>query len=64
LVVPEDNPQTPARDGGVEGDVVHFKVGSYWAEGSATWRRNATISHNLQPLTYRSHVALVTRNKS
>jgi C1A family cysteine protease len=61
LVVPEDNPLTAEREGGVPGDEVRFKVGSYWATGAAQWQRDAVIAHDLNPLTYRHMVVTVRR---
>jgi hypothetical protein len=42
-----DDPNTPAREGGSEGDVVSFKVGTTLAEETAVWDRGESIRLDL-----------------
>jgi hypothetical protein len=47
LDIPGDNPDTPALDGGNPGEVVRFKVGTWWAEESGTWQTGDASNMNL-----------------
>lgn len=51
LDVVEDDPDTPAHDGGQYGDTVRFKIGSSWAAQSGTWASGdtATIALTIAP---------------
>ncbi|MFP3897392.1 MAG: C1 family peptidase [Anaerolineales bacterium] len=51
LRIPMDDPDTPEKEGGSEGDVVSFEVGSTLAEETATWEPDASISRNLSVTT-------------
>ncbi|NLG29087.1 MAG: hypothetical protein GX557_14345, partial [Chloroflexi bacterium] len=37
LAVPEDDPETPAKDGGAPGEIIEFTVGGVPAHQSGTW---------------------------
>ncbi len=49
--IPVDDPDTPEKEGGSEGDVVSFKVGATPAEETATWERDASIPLDLSAST-------------
>ena len=48
LDVPADDPQTPAKEGGAAGDVVHFRVGNYMMLQSAPWRSGVNLHLDLK----------------
>lgn len=43
LDVPGDDPETPERDGGVEGCLIQFKVGGVMATQTATWHSGTNV---------------------
>jgi hypothetical protein len=47
LDVPGDDPSTPERDGGTEGDTIQFKIGNEWAKETATWHSGTILKLNL-----------------
>jgi hypothetical protein len=47
LDVPADDPDTSAKEGGVNGDAVRFKIGSSWAAQSGTWQGGTVVNLNL-----------------
>ena len=51
ISVPADNPSTGEKDGGEEGDVVDFKIGSDAADQSGTWHSGENVELNLTATT-------------
>ncbi len=47
LQIPADDPNTPALEGGKNGDLVRFQVGEEWAQESGTWQSGNTTTLNL-----------------
>jgi hypothetical protein len=47
LIVPGDNPETEARDGGVEGETLEFIIGGLRAAETALWSSGAILALNL-----------------
>ncbi|MEJ5223875.1 MAG: hypothetical protein WHV44_05410 [Anaerolineales bacterium] len=47
LDVPGDNPDTSAKDGGREGDVIQFSIGGVLAEQTGQWRSGTNVNLNL-----------------
>lgn len=47
LDVPGDNPDTPAQDGGREGDVIQFIIGGLLADQTGQWRSGTNANLNL-----------------
>lgn len=47
LAVPEDNPMTPAKDGGAPGETIEFTVGGVPAHQSGTWSSGSRVTLNL-----------------
>ena len=47
LDIKGDDPETPARDGGVEGDAIQFEVGGVIAKESGVWHGGTNVQLNL-----------------
>ena len=47
ISIPGDDPATPAKEGGVEGDIVTFEVGGYNATQQAQWHSGTQTQTNL-----------------
>ncbi len=47
LDIPGDNPDTPAQDGGREGDVIQFSIGGVLADQTGQWRSGTNVNLNL-----------------
>jgi Tol biopolymer transport system component len=47
IEVPGDDPDTPEKDGGVEGDTVVFKIGDHTADQTGTWHSGTNVELNL-----------------
>ncbi len=47
LTVRGDDPETPAKEGGIEGDSVSFRVGDRRAFPLVTWHSGLSERHNL-----------------
>jgi hypothetical protein len=47
LDIPGDDPDTPLREGGNEGEEVRFKIGPGWAKESGTWQSGSVLGRNL-----------------
>ena len=45
--VPGDDPETPEKDGGVEGETIVFKIASYTADQTGTWHSGTNVELNL-----------------
>ena len=45
--VPGDDPETPGKDGGVEGETIVFKIASYTADQTGTWHSGTNVELNL-----------------
>jgi len=45
--VPGDDPDTPGKDGGVEGETIVFKIASYTADQTGTWHSGTSLPLNL-----------------
>jgi len=45
--VPGDDPDTPEKDGGIEGDTIVFMIGSDTADQTATWHTGTNVELNL-----------------
>lgn len=51
IEVPADNPSTGVKDGGEEGDIIDFKIGSEEADQSGTWHTGTNVEINLTAST-------------
>ena len=58
LDIPGDNPDTPAREGGNEGEEVRFKIGPIWAKEHTVWQSGNLTSQNLSADGYASPAVL------
>jgi hypothetical protein len=47
IEVPGDDPETPGKDGGVEGETIVFKIASYTANQTGTWHSGTNVELNL-----------------
>jgi len=47
LSVPGDDAESPATEGGVEGDTIMFRVAGYPSPDSAVWRCATNVEHDL-----------------
>ncbi len=45
--VPGDDPDTPEKDGGVEGETIVFKIAGYTADQTGTWHSGTSLPLNL-----------------
>jgi len=55
LDVSGDDPSTPERDGGAEGDTIQFKLGEDWANETSTWHSGTTLELNLTVSSAATH---------
>ena len=51
IEIPADNPSTGEKDGGEEGDIIDFKIGSDDADQSGTWHTGTNVELNLTAST-------------
>jgi PKD repeat protein len=51
IEIPADNPSTGGKDGGEEGDIIDFKIGSEDADLSGTWHTGTNVELNLAAST-------------
>ncbi len=47
LQIAADDPDTPLKDGGTDGDTIVFKIGDYVADQTATWSAGASLELDL-----------------
>jgi cell division septation protein DedD len=47
LDVPGDDPDTPTRDGGREGDVIQFEIGGVLADQTGVWHSGTNVERDL-----------------
>jgi hypothetical protein len=59
LNVPGDDPETPERDGGVEGDLIRFEVGGVVVAQTATWHAGTNVELNV--IDNRVYLPIATR---
>ena len=52
LSVSGDDPSTPLREGGAEGNVIQFRIGNLIAEQTGTWRSGGNEGINLSAIGY------------
>ena len=45
--VPGDHPDTPEKDGGVDGDTITFRIGDLGADQTGTWNGGSNVQLNL-----------------
>ena len=55
LDIPADDTATPKREGGNEGEIIRFKIGSTWSNETGEWHSGDVSNRNLSIPAYSTH---------
>lgn len=61
LSVPGDDPSTPAKEGGIQGETIEFKIGGISASPTAPWSSGTNVELNLSATGVYIYLPLIAR---